>query len=69
MKIIIGSRKIKEGIDFKEVRNLYVLTLPFNISNLIQVIGRGVRNESHTRLPADQRYVNLYILVSPLYEK
>lgn len=53
IKTILGSRKIKEGLDIKALRNLYIVELPFNISNLIQVIGRGVRNDSHSMLPAD----------------
>jgi superfamily II DNA/RNA helicase len=35
MKIIIGSEVVREGIDFKELKHIYVLTLPYNIANMI----------------------------------
>lgn len=60
-KLIIGSRIIKEGINFKAVRYQYILSLPINFPILIQVLGRVVRKESHIELPKDER--NVYIKI------
>ena len=42
---------MKEGYNVMAVNNSYVLTLPYNITNLIQVLGRCARNKSHASLP------------------
>ena len=33
--IFIGNIKMKEGYDVLAVNNMYILTLPYNITNLI----------------------------------
>jgi superfamily II DNA or RNA helicase len=68
LRIIVGSRFIRESLDFKEVRHLVIMQQPYNIPMLIQIIGRGIREGSHIRLPEKQRKVKLYIPVSPLGE-
>lgn len=62
--ICVGSKKINEGYDFKEVRSLYVMHCPVNISTLRQIFGRAVRRRSHSRLPPEERNVFIYIFVS-----
>ena len=42
---------MKEGYDVLAVNNMYIMTLPYNITNLIQVLGRCIRNKSHIELP------------------
>lgn len=59
--ILIGSRIIKESFDLKAVRNILVTSRPDNISTLIQIIGRGVRKNSHIWLPKDEQNVSIYI--------
>lgn len=44
--------------------NLFVLNIPYNMPNLIQVIGRVVRTNSHSLLPEEDRYVNAYIMIT-----
>lgn len=66
IKILIGSRFIKEGFDFKAIRHLFILHMPDNISTLMQIFGRGIRKNSHAALPIDQRIVKIYIMVSSL---
>lgn len=61
IKMIIGSRIIQEGLNFKAVRYQYILTLPINFPILIQVLGRVVRKFSHLDLPEDQRDVHIRI--------
>ena len=65
-RILLASRVIHEGVDFKEIRYMYVLSLPKDISTLIQLMGRAVRGYSHHRLPIDQRDVHISILVSTM---
>jgi hypothetical protein len=60
-KFIIGSRIIREGLNFKAVRYQYILSLPINFSILIQVLGRVVRKNSHIDLPKE--YQNVYIKI------
>ena len=43
---------------------MYILSLPRDISTLIQVFGRAVRRISHILLPSEYRNVRIYILVS-----
>lgn len=66
IKIIIGSNVIKEGFDFKGIQHLLVMMHTVHISELIQIIGRGARHESHMQLPPSQRVVNVYLFVSAL---
>ena len=65
-KILIGSRIIQEREDFKAIRHLLVLRLPYNISSLIQVFGRAVRRGSHLLLPENMREVFIHIYVSSI---
>jgi len=62
-KILIGSRMIKEGYDFKDVRHHFIMVLPINISSLIQLIGRTRRKDSHINLEPQMRTVSYYIYV------
>lgn len=59
IKMIIGSRIIQEGLNFKAIRYQYILSLPINFPILIQVLGRVVRKNSHIDLPVDQRDVHI----------
>ena len=63
-KILLGTRVIHEGIDFNCVRFMYILSIPRDISTLIQVFGRAIRRRSHYMLPLEYRNVYIYILVS-----
>lgn len=69
IKIVIGSKAIKESYNLKGIQHILITHSPDNISDLIQVIGRAIRKYSHMELPAPQRHTNIYILVSSLEEK
>ena len=60
-KLIIGSRVIREGLNFKAVRWQYIMSLPINFPILIQVLGRVVRKNSHIDLPKELQ--NVYIKI------
>jgi superfamily II DNA or RNA helicase len=62
--ILVGSVYIKESIDFNCVRYLKVLSRPYDISSLIQVRGRAIRNKSHIMLPESKQNVKIYLYVN-----
>lgn len=61
VKVIIISRTGAEGLDFKCIRQVHILEPWYNMSRIEQIIGRGVRNLSHCRLPFEQRNVQLFL--------
>lgn len=63
-RLIIGSKIIRESYNFKAVRHQLVMSIPNDISSLIQVFGRVVRNRSHIELPPEKRDVTIRILIS-----
>ena len=51
-----------EGLDFKNIRNIHLYrTLVHNINKLEQVIGRGIRNCSHSMLEDQYKNVTIYL--------
>lgn len=66
IRIILGSKAIKEAYNLKGIQNLIVLHQPDNISTLIQIFGRAIRKNSHVLLPEQNRKVNINILVSTI---
>jgi hypothetical protein len=63
-RILVGSRIIREGHNFRAVRHLLVASLPTDYPTMIQVYGRVVRKDSHADLPAEQRDVRIRTFVS-----
>jgi hypothetical protein len=64
LRIIIGSHVVGEGLSFKCVRQLHVVTPHWNNSVTEQAIGRGFRAFSHDDLPEKYRYIKIYRHVS-----
>lgn len=52
MRVLIGAQMIRESADLRAVRHMFIMAMPINIKMLQQVIGRGVRKNSHVGLPA-----------------
>ena len=69
LKIILGTRVISEGIDFKNIRQIHIIDPWYNLSVNEQIAGRGIRNCSHVNLPKEERNVELYQYVSTLPKK
>ena len=63
-RIIIGSRVVREGLNFKGVRHQFIASLPTDFPTLIQVFGRVVRKNSHNELPPADRNVKIRVFVS-----
>ena len=64
IKILLGSRVMKESYDLKAVRNLLLMSRPDNIPMFIQIIGRAIRKKSHILLDENKRTVEISIYVS-----
>jgi superfamily II DNA or RNA helicase len=60
IRVIIGSPVMSEGITLKCVRQLHILEPFWNLSKINQIIGRGVRNQSHIFLPPQDRTIEIY---------
>lgn len=63
---IVGSQLMRESHDMKHLRHEIVVNLAGGVPALVQIFGRGVRNNSHKGAPADEWTVKRYILVSSL---
>lgn len=60
---LIISNAGAEGLDLKEVENVFVIDPPWNPAGIDQVIGRSIRYNSHENLPPNRRHVNIYYLI------
>lgn len=61
IRVILGSPLVSEGIDFKNVRQVHILDPWYNMSRMEQIIGRGLRTCSHSRLPFDEQNCTVYL--------
>ncbi|AAG02898.1 nucleoside triphosphate phosphohydrolase I [Betaentomopoxvirus amoorei] len=64
VKVCIFSYAGSEGISFKCINDIIILDMPWNESELKQIIGRSIRLNSHKDLPQEYRYVNVHFLIS-----
>jgi hypothetical protein len=69
IKIFIGTRTISEGLDFKRLRQVHILEPWYNLSRHEQIIGRAIRNMSHSDLLPDERNVEIYQYAAVLDNK
>ena len=69
IRVIIGSHIIGEGVSFKHIRRIYMLTPGWNSATTEQAIARGIRYKSHEELKPDERKVSiLRVSVQPVIE-
>ena len=61
IKVLIISQAGSEGLDFKAIRQVHILEPWYNVSRIEQIIGRGIRNFSHTDLPFSKRNVQVFL--------
>lgn len=62
--LILLSSTGAEGLDLKNVRHIHVTEPYWNWGRVKQIIARGVRNDSHKTLPADEKNVTPYIYLA-----
>lgn len=60
--VLLITKAGMEGIDLKGTKNIILYEPVWNKAIEEQVIGRGVRRGSHTMLPQEDRYVNVWRL-------
>ena len=63
VRVLLLSESGKEGLDLKNTTQMHVVEPQWNEEKVAQVIGRGVRYQSHTREP---RHVDVYRYYSTL---
>lgn len=51
IKVVVGTKTITEGLDFKFIRYIHVFEPWYNFTRLDQLAGRGSRKGSHLDLP------------------
>jgi len=61
VKVVLISRAGSEGIDFKFIRQVHILDPWYNMNRSEQIIGRAVRNFSHSLLPFEKRNVEIFM--------
>jgi hypothetical protein len=63
-RVLIGSKIIRQGLNFKAVRHQFVASLPTDYPTLMQVFGRVVRKDSHVDLQPKDRDVSIKVFIS-----
>jgi len=67
IKVLIGSAKAKEGLDLKNVRQVYILEPWWNMVKPEQAMGRAIRYQSHNAFTEpEDRYVKIDMLISTM---
>lgn len=61
IKVLVGSPVVSEGLSFKNIRQIHILEPYWNLSRIEQVIGRGVRLNSHRALQPVQRTCEIFL--------
>ncbi len=64
IKIVLVTTKGIEGLDFKNIREIHIMEPWFNLSRIAQIVGRGIRNNSHITLPEKERNTTIYQYVN-----
>lgn len=61
VKVVLGTLKAAEGLDFKRIREVHVMD-PWHHMNITeQIVGRSVRYCSHASLPPEKRNVTIFL--------
>jgi len=64
IKIILGSPSIKEGVSLLRVSQVHILEPYWNMSRMLQIIGRAIRFCSHKDVPSIRRQVEVFLYLS-----
>ena len=64
LEVLMTTKQGAEGLNTKNVRQLFVVEPYWNPVRLDQVVGRAVRINSHLELPEKDRNVEIYIYLS-----
>ena len=64
IKILLGTPSIKEGVSLLRVEQVHILEPYWNMSRLLQIIGRAIRFCSHKDLPSAKRQVEVFLYLA-----
>ena len=60
IKFMIGTSSIKEGVSFRNVGQVHIIDPWWNNSRIEQITARAIRLCSHTSLPTEKQFVDVY---------
>ena len=60
IKIILATLAGAEGLDLKNIRQIHIIEPYWNQMKIKQIVGRGVRRDSHIALPPKERDIEIY---------
>ena len=60
IKIVLGTRSIMEGVSFKNVKQVHITDPWWNEARIEQILARAVRFCSHSSLPLDNQYIDIF---------
>jgi superfamily II DNA or RNA helicase len=64
IKIILGTPSIKEGVSLLRVQQVHIMEPYWNMSRILQIIGRAIRFCSHKDVPSNKREVEVYMYLA-----
>ena len=64
IKIMIGSPSIKEGVSLLRVQQVHIMEPYWNMSRMLQIMGRAVRFCSHKYVKKSKRLVKIYLYLA-----
>ena len=60
IKIVLGTRSIMEGVSFKNVKQVHITDPWWNEARIEQILARAVRFCSHSNLPLEEQYTDVF---------
>jgi hypothetical protein len=64
IKLMLGSPSIKEGVSLLRVQQVHILEPYWNMSRMLQIMGRAIRFCSHKDVAKNKRIVKVFIYLS-----
>ena len=64
IKILLGTPSIKEGVSLLRVQQVHIMEPYWNMSRILQIIGRAIRFCSHKDMEKTRREVEVYIYLA-----
>jgi hypothetical protein len=64
LRVLVGSKIIRQSLNFRAVRLELILSMPTDYPTLLQIFGRVARRDSHAELARADRDVRIRIYVS-----
>ena len=61
VKVVLMTPVAGEGLNFQNIREIHITDPWYHFNKIDQIIGRGIRNCSHKKLPIKDRNVTVYM--------